>query len=138
MGRGGVSQGKGYEVTGMGVGVGSGQEQRGREREAELTALRALVPKSVAQEPEEAQRPQLPGGPVCLSPSGQTSLERGPNCDPLPHLSSVTTLAFPGPFLSPPAGQLHLSPEAQPHGRPALLSYSWPTAIWSPAKHHQL
>lgn len=48
MGRGGVSLGKGYEVIGVGVGVGSGQEQRGREREAELTALRALVPKSVA------------------------------------------------------------------------------------------
>lgn len=78
MWRGGVSLGKGYEVTGVGVGVGSGQEQRGREREAELIALRALVPKSVAQEPEEAPRPQMPGGPVCLSPSGQTSLRVWP------------------------------------------------------------
>lgn len=78
MGRGGVRLGKGYEVKGVGVGVGSGQKQRGREREAELTSLWALVPKSVAQEPEEAQRPQLPGGPVCLSPSGQTSLRAWP------------------------------------------------------------
>lgn len=141
----------------MGWGGREGQEHQGREVEAELPSLWALVSKSVGQEPEEAWRPQLPGGDVCLLPLGQTAQTPGladkPQSTaltvilshPLPH---VTTPASPGPFFSPPAGDaevgrqlgswafaLRLSPT---EGLPCCTAACLLIEAWRPAKHHQL
>lgn len=131
-------------------GVEWGQEHQRREGEAELLPVWALVSESMGQEPEEAWRPQVSGGPLCLPASGQTA--QTPGLADQPQSVTLTVILFrPFPMspLQPPealfsllqlggcAFLLRLSPLK---ARPALPQpvRSLPVEAWSPTKHRQL